>query len=134
LNNSSHENNEYILKVCTLLALTHTIIIEEKKGKIFYNASSPDELALVNAARHFGFEFLKRDEDNNMVVSFMGQEKKFKLLGVLEFSSARKRMSVIIEVDRKVQILCKGADSIILDRLEQKENDPLYKKTDEFLE
>jgi magnesium-transporting ATPase (P-type) len=31
------------------LALCHTIVIDEKKGT--YNASSPDELALVNAAK-----------------------------------------------------------------------------------
>jgi len=31
------------------LAFCHTIIIDEKKGT--YNASSPDELALVNAAK-----------------------------------------------------------------------------------
>jgi hypothetical protein len=31
------------------LAFCHTIIIDEKKGT--FNASSPDELALVNAAK-----------------------------------------------------------------------------------
>lgn len=38
-----------------ILSVCHTCIVEEKKGKIVYNASSPDELALVNAARYFGF-------------------------------------------------------------------------------
>ena len=32
------------------LAFCHTIVIDEKKGT--YNASSPDELALVNAAKN----------------------------------------------------------------------------------
>jgi hypothetical protein len=43
-------------------------VIDERTGK--YNASSPDELALVNAAKFFGAEFIKRDEDNNMVITF----------------------------------------------------------------
>jgi magnesium-transporting ATPase (P-type) len=42
------------------LALCHTIILDDRTGK--YNASSPDELALVNAAKFFGVVFKKRDE------------------------------------------------------------------------
>ena len=48
------------------LALCHTVIVEEKNGENIYNASSPDELALVNGAKYFGYEFLGRDEDNNI--------------------------------------------------------------------
>ena len=76
------------------LALCHTIILDERTGK--YNASSPDELALVNAAKFFQVTFKKRDEDNNMVIDFRGQTLKYKLLNILEFNSTRKRMSVII--------------------------------------
>jgi len=43
-------------------------VVEEKKGVLQYNASSPDELAITNAARHFGYEFTDRDEENNIVV------------------------------------------------------------------
>jgi phospholipid-translocating ATPase len=42
----------------TLLALCHTVMTEEKNDKIFYQAQSPDENALVTAARSFGFAFL----------------------------------------------------------------------------
>ena len=41
----------------TLLALCHTVMSEEKDGKILYQAQSPDENALVSAARTFGFAF-----------------------------------------------------------------------------
>jgi phospholipid-transporting ATPase len=51
------------------LAICHTVIVEEKKGKVGYNASSPDELALVNAAKYFGVTFIGRDDDSNMVIS-----------------------------------------------------------------
>jgi len=44
-------------KVLYLLALCHNIITEIKDGKIVYNASSPDELALVNFARFIGCEY-----------------------------------------------------------------------------
>ena len=45
----------------TLLALCHTVMTEEKDGKITYQAQSPDENALVTAARAFGFEFMVND-------------------------------------------------------------------------
>lgn len=94
------------------LALCHTIILDERTGK--YNASSPDELALVNAAKYFGVEFRKRDEDNNMIVNFKGIELKYKLLNILEFNSTRKRMSVIVQDSaNNIWLLCKGADSIL---------------------
>jgi len=70
-------------------------VIDERNGK--FNASSPDELALVNAAKFFGAVFVKRDSENNMVISFAGKEHKYRLLNILEFTSARKRMSVIVE-------------------------------------
>ena len=41
----------------SLLALCHTVMPEEKDGKIIYQAQSPDENALVSAARTFGFVF-----------------------------------------------------------------------------
>jgi magnesium-transporting ATPase (P-type) len=89
------ENYLTLEKILLHLALCHTIILDERTGK--YNASSPDELALVNAAKFFGVIFKKRDEDNNMVVSFRGTELKYKLLNILEFNSTRKRMSVVIQ-------------------------------------
>lgn len=83
-----------------------------------YNASSPDELALVNGMRYFGFEFRDRDEQDNILVDFAGQELKYKLLHVLEFSSDRKRMSVVVKCpDGQIMVVCKGADSIINARL-----------------
>ena len=49
------------------------MIVEKSKhshnpDNLVYNASSPDELALVNAAKYFGYYFKGRDDDNNMVV------------------------------------------------------------------
>lgn len=82
------------------MALCHTIIVDEKKKT--YNAASPDELALVNAAKQFGWEFKGIDKDDNMIVDVkkkngeLNYTKKYKLLNTLEFNSDRKRMSVII--------------------------------------
>ena len=85
-----------------------------------YNASSPDELALVNGARHLGFFFQERDEDNNMVCQTWDGIRKYKLLNLVEFDSTRKRMTVIVRTpEDRVLVICKGADSIIEKRLKQ---------------
>jgi len=119
-----------LFEVMTHLALCHTVIIDTNTGE--YNASSPDELALVEGAKSHGFELINRDHNNviELQVPAWGYcaTRKFKVLNVLEFNSDRKRMSVIVEdlMDNKIQLLTKGADSIIEKLLDlEKEEDKL---------
>jgi phospholipid-transporting ATPase len=79
----------------THLALCHSIVVDDKSGK--YNASSPDELALVNAAKFFGYQYISKDENGVLSITVHGKLRKYKLLNTLEFNSTRKRMSVILE-------------------------------------
>lgn len=100
------------------LSLCHTIVIDKNTNA--YNAASPDELALVNFAKQMGYKFTDIDKDDNMVVNIPGRgELKYKLLHVCEFTSSRKRMSVILKEHStgKILLFCKGADSIIKARL-----------------
>lgn len=127
--------NELMQKYLYILALCHTIIIEEKDGVLVYNASSPDELALTNAARHFGIVFKDRDEDNNLIIhnEFTDELLKFEILNVIEFTSSRKRMSVIVKTpENKIMLMTKGADSVILPRLSNGQG-PIIHATDGFL-
>lgn len=41
----------------TLLAVCHTVIPENRDGKMHYQASSPDEAALVAGAELLGYQF-----------------------------------------------------------------------------
>lgn len=46
------------------------------------------------------------------------QTLKYKLLHVCEFTSTRKRMSVIVKDPQgKIILMCKGADSVIMELL-----------------
>ncbi|XP_056232337.1 phospholipid-transporting ATPase ID isoform X1 [Seriola aureovittata] len=103
-----------------LLALCHTVMAEEKKeGELFYQAQSPDEGALVTAARNFGFVFRSRTPDSVSIVE-MGQQHSYELLAILDFNNVRKRMSVIVRTpEGKLSLYCKGADTIIYERLHQ---------------
>lgn len=63
-------------------------------GQLVYQAQSPDEGALVTAARNFGFVFRARTPETITVVE-MGETKTYQLLAILDFNNVRKRMSVI---------------------------------------
>ncbi|XP_069369713.1 phospholipid-transporting ATPase ID [Paralichthys olivaceus] len=101
-----------------LLALCHTVMPEEKKeGELYYQAQSPDEGALVTAARNFGFVFRSRTPES-ITVFEMGRKVIYELLAVLDFNNVRKRMSVIVRSpEGKLTLFCKGADTIIFERL-----------------
>ncbi|XP_067850474.1 probable phospholipid-transporting ATPase IM [Heptranchias perlo] len=102
-----------------LLSLCHTVMPEEKcKGILVYQAQSPDEGALVTAARNFGFVFRSRTPETITLVE-MGETKIYELLSILDFDNVRKRMSVIVRCpDGKLHLYCKGADTIVFDRLD----------------
>ena len=133
-----HENNINLKRFFAALGLCHTVICDnktDKKGKKFlqYNASSPDELALVNGARHLGFFFKERDEDNCMVCETWDGIRKYQLLNLIEFDSTRKRMTVIVRTpENKILVITKGADSIIEKRL--KPNSRFLKQTQGYLD
>uniref|UniRef100_A0A8C9VUK2 Phospholipid-transporting ATPase n=1 Tax=Scleropages formosus TaxID=113540 RepID=A0A8C9VUK2_SCLFO len=102
-----------------LLALCHTVMPEEKmEGELVYQAQSPDEGALVTAARNFGFVFRARTPET-ITVYELGKAVTYQLLAILDFNNVRKRMSVIVRNPQgRARLYCKGADTILFDRLE----------------
>lgn len=79
---------------------------------IRYEAESPDEAALVVAAKVFGFKMIKR---TNTIITLHERlpdsrvhETEYEVLNILEFNSTRKRMSVIIRTpEDKIILYCK---------------------------
>ncbi|MEE6472636.1 hypothetical protein FKM82_009672, partial [Ascaphus truei] len=106
-----------IQEFLTLLAVCHTVVPEKDGDIIIYQASSPDEGALVKGARKLGYAFTGRTPQS-VIIDAMGKEQSFELLHVLEFSSDRKRMSVIVRTPSgNLRLYCKGADNVIFERL-----------------
>ncbi|KAJ3384903.1 hypothetical protein HDU92_003332 [Lobulomyces angularis] len=136
--NETTEHAKAIIEFFTLLAVCHTVLVEypdpDNHDNLSYAAQSPDEAALVAAARDCGFTFLRR-EDDLIFVDVMGTEKSFQILNVLEFNSDRKRMSVLVRKpgQKDVLLLCKGADSIIFEMLTKTE-EKLLRSTTNHLE
>lgn len=107
------------------MALCHTCLPEKREdGQIDFQASSPDELALVRAAQELDYLVINRDSRILTIKTFPGgpdQEpviEHYEIMDVIDFSSKRKRMSVVVRFpDQRVCIMCKGADTIVMQRL-----------------
>ncbi|KAJ6614318.1 phospholipid-translocating P-type ATPase [Mycena sp. CBHHK59/15] len=107
-----------------VLGLCHTVLTghDPATSTIEYKSQSPDEAALVQAAADVGFVFLGRDRDYlSLRTPFQEEPERYQLLNILEFNSARKRMSVVVKQlggeDERLFLLTKGADNVIFERL-----------------
>jgi phospholipid-transporting ATPase len=123
-NRQNHRTKDIIKHFLTLLSTCHTVIPERGVGDektIKYQAASPDEGALVEGAVQLGYTFIAR-KPRSVTILVDGQELEYELLAVCEFNSTRKRMSTIFRTpEGKIICYCKGADTVILERL-AKEN------------
>ncbi|XP_045865914.1 probable phospholipid-transporting ATPase IM isoform X1 [Meles meles] len=118
-----------------LLALCHTVMSEENSaGQLIYQVQSPDEGALVTAARNFGFIFKSRTPDT-ITVEELGTLVTYQLLAFLDFNNIRKRMSVIVRnPEGQIKLYSKGADTILFEKLHPSNEDLLTLTTDHLSE
>ncbi|KAJ7621473.1 phospholipid-transporting ATPase 1 [Roridomyces roridus] len=132
-----NEERPHLIAFFRALALCHSVLAdrkgqEEAKGpagqiQIEYKAESPDEAALVAAARDVGFAFVNKGREM-IEIEVLGEVERWTLLRVLEFNSTRKRMSTIYRAsDGRLVMYCKGADSVIYARLKA-DHDPGLKE------
>ncbi|XP_069313671.1 phospholipid-transporting ATPase VD [Eulemur rufifrons] len=88
-------------------------------SSLCYEAESPDEAALVYAARAYRCTLQARTPEQ-VVVDFAALGPlTFQLLHILPFDSVRKRMSVVVRhpLSNQVVVYTKGADSVIMELL-----------------
>ncbi|GMM42528.1 aminophospholipid-translocating P4-type ATPase [Hanseniaspora uvarum] len=119
------------------LSLCHTCLPKKIGSKnddndnIEYQAASPDELALIIAARDMGYVMTDKATDIISIKTYPNgfdrpsKVLQFKVLDVIEFNSDRKRMSIIVkkidDYEEEILLICKGADNVILERLENRQ-------------
>ncbi|KAK4476675.1 hypothetical protein RD792_015835 [Penstemon davidsonii] len=100
---------------------------------IEYQGESPDEQALVYAAAAYGFKLIERTS-GHIVVEIQGERQRFNVLGLHEFDSDRKRMSVILGCpDKTVKVFVKGADTSMLSVINKSLNLNMVKSTEAHL-
>uniref|UniRef100_H0WYT5 Phospholipid-transporting ATPase n=1 Tax=Otolemur garnettii TaxID=30611 RepID=H0WYT5_OTOGA len=93
--------------------------LKPEELELRYEAESPDEAALVYAARAYHCTLVDRLHDQVSVeLPHLGR-LTFELLHTLGFDSIRKRMSVVIRhpLTDEISVYTKGADSVVMDLL-----------------
>ncbi|CAG8600931.1 28733_t:CDS:2 [Gigaspora margarita] len=110
------------------MSLCHTCVpeVDKESNDIIYQASSPDEFAIANASKDLGYTITDRSTGNvslrinNNIFNISDENnilnQTFQILNVLEFSSKRKRMSVICRFpDGRICLFCKVLDKSSVD-------------------
>jgi phospholipid-transporting ATPase len=132
----NQRNKEQLRALLQAMAVCHTVIPErDEQNRTVYQASSPDEACLVRAARGLGME-LKDRNDAGMTIVDGQEEHRWEILNVIEFTSNRKRMSIVVKDPvGRLMLLTKGADNVIFDRLRKDQTQtPLYARTRAILD
>jgi phospholipid-translocating ATPase len=139
LTDRSSGQRTHIISFFRALAICHTVLADkpdpgQRPYLLGYKAESPDESALVAAARDVGFPFVSKGRER-IDIEMMGQPESYVLLKVLEFNSTRKRMSVIVRTPQgRIVLYCKGADSVIYERLADDHDSVLKDQTSKDME
>ena len=141
---SQTQNKSALEEFFEILALCNTVFVDPNNPNV-YQAASPDEEALVIAADFFGFSLINtkpnmytlkiKNSTNNTQDLGSDECLEYKVLGINEFDSDRKRMSIVLEPMsdkfRPAMLLCKGADNTVLPRCQVEPE--ILGKTEEIL-
>lgn len=94
---------------------TDTVVIQLQPRGITYQASSPDEVALVQWTERIGLTLVHRDLTTIKLQTPNGSLMNYEILQVFPFSSETKRMGIIVRDSQTRDILffLKGADTIM---------------------
>ena len=89
-------------------------------SSMFVPCTFLDEKKPLNLSHNPFFEQTRKP--TSVRIMALSSAEDYEILNVLEFSSTRKRMSVICRNPQgKLKLLCKGADSVIFERLAPKQ-------------
>jgi len=130
------KDKESLINFFYLICLCHTVFPEKTDRGIIYQGSSPDDVALVQGAKQVGFEFISKDFNDLIIKNHLSNEKfVWEKLYELPFDSDRKRMSVIVKnkSSKKILLLTKGADNVMLSENRISYDPQIYEEADKVL-
>lgn len=109
------DQTERLLIFFYVLTLCHSAVYLEASSS--YVSPSADEVALLEGSGGLGFKFCNRSK-TQIKLSLLGESVNVDLLCTFEFTTERRRMSVVVrDASGRILLLCKGADSAIFERI-----------------
>ncbi|XP_054789865.1 phospholipid-transporting ATPase 1-like [Prosopis cineraria] len=134
-----NKEGKHICEFFLVLAACNTIVpllldtSDPAVKLIDYQGESPDEQALAYGAAAYGFTLIERTS-GYIVIDIQGERQRFNVLGLHEFDSDRKRMSVILGFpDNSVKVFVKGADMSMFSVIDKSSSTDIIRATETHL-
>lgn len=115
-NKARRDISSRVRDIVTALAVCHNVTpVTEDNGSITYQASSPDEVAIVRWTESVGLTLVFRDINNIHIRNAQGEVFEFEVLQVFPFTSETKRMGIILRdlATGEITFYEKGADVVM---------------------
>ena len=117
------EQNDVVRDNITALALCHNVTptypdVNDKEN-VEYQASSPDEIALVKFAVSLNMKLVERDQNKIVINNSAGYTETYEILANFPFSSETKRMGIILKHTKTGRIIfyLKGAETVMKNKV-----------------
>jgi phospholipid-translocating ATPase len=110
------ETNSRVQDAVYALAVCHNVTptTDENTGEVQYQASSPDEVAIVRWCGLLGLQLVHRDRHSLRLQTSEGNTFTYKILKILPFTSESKRMGIVVRHDKgDIWFFMKGADTVM---------------------
>lgn len=91
-----------------------------ENDKRVFNASSPDEIAMVEYFEELNFEITERNEHRIKFQDKLGNQWHFSIVKIFPFESARKRMGIVVRNEggsSQLEFYIKGADDVMKEKV-----------------
>lgn len=132
INEYLQDNMNVITEFWKALSLAHECTIDDKNGN--YIGMSPDDIELLKAAKEQGFEYLERETITKRFIKIGEEIKDFEILMLNEFTSDRRRMSIIVKDESTIKLYSKGADTELLKRLSKNANERFISQSKKYID
>ncbi|KAL6122208.1 P-type ATPase [Nucleospora cyclopteri] len=134
-NKSKKPSHRMVYEIMETLALCHNVTPVETSEGVVYQASSPDEIAIVEFCEVLGVKLFYRDKNVIKIRYILGDERNrefaYKIHHIFPFNSDTKRMGIILErEDSSYVFFEKGADAVMKRII--KESDWAEEETDDM--
>lgn len=108
------------------MLLCNNVRMDIKDGENVFNASSPDELAIIDFISKNGFEIIEKNDSSVKYKDFRDTTYEFRVVKIFPFESSRKRMGIVVqqlkpELEEKFRFFLKGADDTIKKKILDKD-------------
>ena len=113
------EQQNVVRDTITALSVCHNVTPvypdENDRSIREFQASSPDEIALVRFADSMGMKLTERDQNLIQIVNTAGAEENYEVLANFPFSSETKRMGIVLKnrETNKIIFYLKGAETVM---------------------